>query len=596
MQFRKDINGLRAIAVIAVVLFHFNANIMPGGFVGVDVFFVISGFLMSGIIFEGLNNNNFSLLKFYKSRAKRILPALSALCLFSVIYSFFFLYDNEFKDTISQSISATTFLSNFYFWKTSSYFSAGAETKLLLHTWSLSTEWQFYMIYPVILLTLSKIVNVKNIPWVIFLGFVLSFIISIYASPKWATTSYYLLPTRGWQMLLGGLAFFSTIELNKKYLNLLSSIGIILIITSCFIISKDNVWPGYLALIPSLGAFAILIGNSNFYVLKHKFLQSIGKYSYSIYLWHWVIIFMLYRYTNMNFEFIISGIFVSFILGFLSYELIEKKGLNKTNKTFIILSILLPITLFFLFETITKYRYISNTENNKLITYYQKENHDHNLSPWNYNLCNKNETCEQSDIFLWGDSHARALHYGLKNANLKNFTTLTGRSCPPSVIYPKYKHSVRVACNKQNKIALEQIKLKKPKTVILAKRYKVEDTDWNAISLKLKELGVKNVIVVGPVPQFKSSLPLLVAKKYMDKEFIKHIDMDKIIFSKNIKMNNTKNINYKYVDILSNICSSEGCLFKTTPKDNKKLTHFDAGHLSAEGSIYIVNKFILDKL
>jgi peptidoglycan/LPS O-acetylase OafA/YrhL len=129
---------------------------MTGGFAGVDVFFVISGFLMTGIIFRGIEANNFSIIKFYTARAKRIIPALSALCLVVLIYSFFSLYDVEHKDTVNQAISALGFWSNFYFWETSSYFSAGSETKILLHTWSLSAEWQFYIIYPVLLFYYQK--------------------------------------------------------------------------------------------------------------------------------------------------------------------------------------------------------------------------------------------------------------------------------------------------------------------------------------------------------------------------------------------------------------------------------------------------------
>lgn len=589
LQFREDVNGLRAIAVLAVVLFHFNESWMSGGFVGVDVFFVISGFLMTGIILKGLKTNNFSLLGFYKSRIKRIVPALAVVCLFSLIYGFFFLYDVEFKDAVNQASAAMLFLSNFYFWKTASYFSAGAESKVLLHTWSLAVEWQFYMIYPIVLLAISKALGVKHVMWFILLGFILSLGVSVYASPKWATTSYFLLPTRVWQMLLGGLAYFINLKLNENKLNLISATGLALIILSCIFISEDDVWPGYLALIPCLGTFAILLGNPNFVVLKSKFMQVIGKYSYSIYLWHWVVVYMLYRYTDMDMVSIVVGIFLSLILGMFSYQLIEQNGLSRVNKIIILLTLILSASAYFVQD-----RSISDTLNNRIVTYYQ--NQDHNSALWEENLCTKEETCKQGGVFLWGDSHARALHYGFMNADVENFSMVTGRSCPPSVTFPDYKHSVRIACNKNNQLALKQIELKKPDTVVLVQRYKHEATDWKGISSKLKEFGVNNIIVLGPVPQYRISLPLLVARKYMNKEYINKSDMDEGIFESNTFMVQSNASEYQYVDLLSQFCSKAGCIFRTEPQDNRKLFNFDAGHLTNEGSEYIVNNFILNKL
>lgn len=597
MQFRKDINGLRAVAVLSVVLFHFNANIMPGGFSGVDVFFVISGFLMTAIISKGLINQDFSLSNFYYSRAKRILPALSAACLFSVIYAFSFLYDTEFVDTINQSATALTFFSNLYFWKTSSYFSSGSESKMLLHTWSLAVEWQFYILYPITLIMCAKIFNINKILWVILLGFILSFCISVYASPKWATSSYYLLPTRVWQMLLGGIAYFTCLNKDNKHSGIISYIGLIFIVLSSFVFSGDDIWPGYLALLPCIGAFLILISYSGSLLLNSKPAQLIGKSSYSIYLWHWIVFYLLNRYSDMSGFAIASGILVSLLLGHASYLFIEKNSFNKTNTMLIIFSFFATLLFYFTFDSLKDYRYLSNTEENKLVISYA--NNNHNDAPWVYNLCetgNKN-SCAQGGVFLWGDSHARALFYGLKHSEIKSFSMHTGRSCPPSVVYPHYQHSVRIACNKYNKEALKQIKLIQPNTVILARRHHHETSDWDKIAEKLKSLGVKKVVLVGPVPQFKDPLPLLVAKKYMDQDYIKINDVDQKIFKSNNAVSALKSENYVYVDILSELCTSKVCVFRSTQeKDNTKLMNFDAGHLTKDGSSYIVNNFLLEKL
>lgn len=162
MQFRKDINGLRAIAVCAVVLFHFNAPWMPGGFAGVDVFFVISGFLMTGIILRGIQEKNFSLMKFYVARANRIIPALAVLCLVLLVVGWFHLTPMEYKTLAKHVVSSITFYSNHVYWGEAGYFTAASNEKWLLHSWSLSVEWQFYIIYPVILVTMHKLMPVKK--------------------------------------------------------------------------------------------------------------------------------------------------------------------------------------------------------------------------------------------------------------------------------------------------------------------------------------------------------------------------------------------------------------------------------------------------
>ncbi|MGK0235214.1 MAG: peptidoglycan/LPS O-acetylase OafA/YrhL [Psychroserpens sp.] len=590
MKFRDDINGLRTIAVIAVVLFHFNESWLPGGFAGVDVFFVISGFLMTGIIFKGIENRNLSLRKFYKARAKRIIPALSAVCLFVLIYGFFNLYDTEFKDSLNQVVSALSFWSNFYFWETSSYFSAGSETKILLHTWSLSAEWQFYIIYPFVIFIFSRFLTINGLKVIVAVGCVLSFIISIYATPQWPTNAYYLLPTRAWEMLLGGIAYFIRLKLKINYLKVFSTVGLLLIFGSYFFISKHDIWPGYLALIPTLGTFIIIISNAPLRIFKYKFIQAIGVYSYSIYLWHWVAVYFLYRYSDQSTFILLLAMGLSILLGYLSYELIEKKGSGLSNKLIMSSALCLSVIFYSLFDDIIKVRSISNTENNELITLYQKTKIS--SGPWIDNLCTENKPCVQGGLFLWGDSHAHALYNGFKKANTTNLSVITTKRCEPSLSYPDYTLKYRVICNKNNKKALEQIALKRPEVVVLAQRYKHENTDWELISSKLKQLGVNKVFVFGPVPQFKGELPLLVAKKYINGFLIEKRDMDESIFTTNEKMIEKIKIDFEYLDVLNQLCDKNGCVFQSIKGDNHKLISSDYGHLNNTGSIFIVNQFI----
>lgn len=324
MHFRKDINGLRAIAVIAVVLFHFNASWVPGGFAGVDVFFVISGFLMTGIIFRKIEQDNFSILKFYVARANRIIPALAALCLVLLLFGWFYLLPMEYVALSKHVSSSMGFLSNIVYWRESGYFDASSHEKWLLHTWSLSAEWQFYIIYPLVLVALRKFMSVKALKATILLGTILGFIFCVIATYKWPNAAYYLLPTRAWEMMTGGVAYLyplSIREYRKKYLEWFA---LTLIVGSYFLISKDNPWPGYLAIFPVLGSYLIIQAQCNdSFITGNIVFQKLGGWSYSIYLWHWPLVVAIY-YFSLNEVFIYLGIATSILLGFLSSTYIEK--------------------------------------------------------------------------------------------------------------------------------------------------------------------------------------------------------------------------------------------------------------------------------
>jgi peptidoglycan/LPS O-acetylase OafA/YrhL len=324
MQYRKDINGLRAIAVIAVVLFHFNASWLPGGFAGVDVFFVISGFLMTGIIFRGIEQENFSILKFYVARANRIIPALAVLCLVLLIFCWFYLTPLDYKALGKHVASSLGFLSNVVYWREAGYFDASSHEKWLLHTWSLSAEWQFYIIYPLVLVVMRKFMSVKAMKATVLLGTLLGFIFCVIATYKWPNPSYYLLPTRAWEMMIGGVAYLYPFTIQEKRKKLMEWLGFALIVASYLLISKDNPWPGYLAIFPALGAFLIIQAQSNDSIITSNVVfQKLGAWSYSIYLWHWPLVVVIY-YFSLNEVYIYLGIVLSVLFGFISNRYIEQ--------------------------------------------------------------------------------------------------------------------------------------------------------------------------------------------------------------------------------------------------------------------------------
>lgn len=324
MNFRKDINGLRAIAVIAVVLFHFNASWMPGGFAGVDVFFVISGFLMTGIIFRGVEQDNFSIPKFYMARANRIIPALALLCFVLLVFGWFYLTPIEYRALGKHAASSVGFLSNFAYWTEAGYFDAASHEKWLLHTWSLSVEWQFYIIYPLILVAMRKFMSIKTMKTMLIAGTVLGFIFCVIASYKWPNASYYLLPARAWEMMIGGIAYLYPFKLQENRKKLVEWTGLALVIGSYFLISGENAWPGYLALFPVVGSFLIIQAQRNDSIITSNIVfQKIGAWSYSIYLWHWPFVVIIYTFSLPEY-YIYLGMVFSVLLGFLSYKYIER--------------------------------------------------------------------------------------------------------------------------------------------------------------------------------------------------------------------------------------------------------------------------------
>jgi peptidoglycan/LPS O-acetylase OafA/YrhL len=324
LQYRKDINGLRALAVIAVVLFHFKPSWVPGGFAGVDVFFVISGFLMTSIIFTKLENNNFSILEFYLARANRIIPALAVLCVTLVVLGWIYLTPLDYRSLSKQVTSSILFISNITYWQESGYFDRASLDKWLLHTWSLSVEWQFYIVYPLVLVFLKKLVTITIIKKLVLISTVLGFIFSIIATHKWPGASYYLLPTRAWELMLGGVAFLYPLQFHKNTRRGVEWIGLGAIVLSYFLISKVSAWPGYLALIPVMGTFFVIQANHNSSLItSNPLFQAIGTWSYSIYLWHWPLVVIIYYYS-LNSYYVYLGIILSLLFGYLSNKYVEK--------------------------------------------------------------------------------------------------------------------------------------------------------------------------------------------------------------------------------------------------------------------------------
>jgi peptidoglycan/LPS O-acetylase OafA/YrhL len=438
LKFRTDINGLRAIAVIAVLLFHFNVSWMSGGFAGVDVFFVISGYLMTGIVFKGFDSNDFSILKFFAARANRIVPSLGFLCITLLVFGWFFLPPIEYKALGKHVVSSISFISNIAYWRESGYFDANAYQKWLLHTWSVSVEWQFYIIYPIMLSLLLRYTSIQSLRRLILASTVLGFIFCILVTYKWPNPAYYLLPTRAWEMLLGGIAYIYPVKLNLKNKKVLAHSGIVLILLSYLLISKDNIWPGYLALIPAIGTFLVIQANySENKITGNLAFQKIGKWSYSIYLWHWPVVVAIH-YFQLELVWYYFGAIGSIILGYLSYSHIESRRTQSDFSSLRSYLKLTPIYIILMIGSLGSTIYLTNGAEwhySQEIRKISKEST--NKNPYECMTENKFPCYignrKNIKAIIVGDSHADALTTSLASAvNLRadGIIALTKSSCP----------------------------------------------------------------------------------------------------------------------------------------------------------------------
>lgn len=461
MTFRKDINGLRAIAVIAVVLYHFRVVGFTGGFVGVDIFFVISGYLMTGIIFSKLANDNFSLVNFYIHRARRIIPALVVLCLGIFLFGLFCLPTLDYRELLKGIKTAILFISNIAFSKNVGYFDDPAQENWLLHTWSLSVEWQFYLIYPIILLLLKKYLPLKLIKYVVVIAAVISLCYCIMGTYNAPIQAFFLLPYRAWEMLAGGIVFLFPITFTQlKIGKLFEYIGFALILISVFFISLAMPWPGYLALVPVVGTMLIIWAQQTSWILSNLVAQWFGKISYSVYLWHWPLAVALTINGLINdLQYITYSILVTIVLAALSYYLVEKRITLKKSITVQLVSYIAVVLVMVAVTAITthfikRYPYIreniASTGFNKINEasterYYREARrclHSHYREE--FPECKLGD--QEPTVIIMGDSHAATIYPAIKKANQTGSIIIWAHSGCPMIEGLKYKHGNAPGC------------------------------------------------------------------------------------------------------------------------------------------------------
>ena len=425
-ELRSDITGLRAIAVISVTIYHLVHVLLPqveffrGGFLGVDIFFVISGYLMTMIIMKGIEKGNFSLFDFYKRRAKRICPALMVTVAIFVGLGYFLIGSGDLKRLAYEGFTALLFLSNMHFAQKTDYFGNSALDQPFLHTWSLSVEWQFYIFYPILILILHRFLKTQYLARFLVILTALSVFFAAWCTIEYPRYSYYILPSRAFEMLFGALAYFYPLQFfqnsfkseNARGSSILGAsflarivcalkpwhvelLGLIIIAISLAFIDDAHGWPTLWAVIPLIGAYLCIAANNHNSLLSNVVFQKLGLWSYAIYLAHWPLIVFI---TKLGFNVWCLELLVPImLLGILLHYAVERR--RNFGYTFLGLYIVVTATAYYIGVTGAKFRL-----DHQVTKYAQYGGHD---VPFDGKVNAIGDLQRKPDFILIGDSFAR---------------------------------------------------------------------------------------------------------------------------------------------------------------------------------------------
>lgn len=627
------IDGLRAIAVLIVVLFHAFPHSLKGGFIGVDVFFVISGYLISGILFKDIINGEYSIKTFYERRINRIFPALIFVILVCIAASYFLMFKDERVDFFKSILFASTFLANLFFYQKIDYFAGSAEDYPLLHLWSLGVEEQFYILWPLLLVYLTFNVQ-RRVTSFIFLIIAISFSYNLYLTYHYPSAAFYLPFGRFWELaagaMLAALEIWHSKKLTpfKKYSNIWVLIGLIFIAVGIFQIDSSMSFPGFYAITPVLATSLILLFGAKswlgVHLLSNPILVFFGTISYPLYLWHWPILSFLHVQEGVAPKVAkAAAVILSIVLAALTYFFIEKPIRFKVKSSFKPLFLLLVLVAICLIVwlNIVGLQKIPVTSKDLFISYYKNYVVHSDYIKKNRVDCgyiNTNgtlrdyipEDCYKKNnervVMLWGDSHAYQFYYGLKQSLPKDYDLLqiASSGCAPAI--PE-RSTASKECKTANSKALNIIQKTSPEVLILAQRMSHEHVDWEKIAEVLKtEYGVKHVILIGPVPQWNQYLYRHYARKHSE-EKLNSIEADEYQSSNLnqdiIEVDNLLTGKYKgsqlieYLSPIHLLCTSAKSCLITLSADNKtELTTFDYGHITLPTSEFIATQLIKPKL
>lgn len=643
IKYRPDIDGLRALAVIMVVLFHADIKPFKGGFVGVDIFFVISGYLITSLILKDLEKGEFSLLHFWERRIRRILPALAAVVFATFALGLFIFLPNDLiglgKQTLWQSVTA----SNVYFWTQVDYFNTEHERQPLLHTWSLAVEEQFYLLFPLLAVFLWRRARARMtaILWGLAIcSFGASLVAMAYNPPG----AFFLLPFRAWELLVGSLlACHKPLEISRQKREIAALAGFGLLLCAGVFYSSRTDFPGAAALLPCLGtAMLIWAGQGGTFVtraLSHKIPVFIGLVSYSWYLWHWpVLCFAEYvLQDNLDKNGKLLCVAVSFGLAVLSWKFIEQPfrrpgGVILTRRkvfitAFILLSLMAAAGLAAIAgkglpqrlspEALTYAKGVSDRY--EFRSFCEKKKFDRLLKD---DVCESNPDSGKKPVFvLWGDSQAEAIVPAFATLSKKygiNGYLAVKAGCPPILdIHHQKNDKSRPYCRDFNAEHFRFIKEKKIKDVFFVanwsswvrnKELSFENPEWYAgyegrydnilmagVQRTVDALQAEGIrvhfLINQPSMRFDPPRALAVGAMtglgneglYFPKQ--KYLDLRVKDLNNFIALNEGKD--FIVYDTAPILCPEDKCL----PQHDGHSLYFDKGHLSAYGANFIKELF-----
>ena len=611
--YRPDIDGLRAVAVTIVLLFHI-ATVLPGGivqhflggFVGVDVFFVISGYLITTIVRVQLGREGFRFRDFYARRAKRILPALTVVILATSFFAARYMFPTELAQFGASVIAAALSFSNIYFWLDTGYFTGPAESKLLLHTWSLAVEEQFYLFWPFLLVQAYRRPRLP-FGWLLAVVGLSSFAISAVLIAWAPESAFYLVFSRVWELLIGAgltLRFFS-LPLRRPVREFMATGGLLCIIAATLLYRPETPFPAWAALPPCLGAALIIWSGATGTTVVRKFLELrpivfTGLISYSLYLWHWPVI-ALQKATSLlpggdaGKAVKVEVILLSVALAILSWRYIERPfrsgsigprtALRMAGVACIGLA-LVGVGLRAGFGTrLTpqemKVASFLDYAGSHELTHCQLPPHGE-ASEAAFADCMPSTPSEPS-VLLLGDSHANSLVPGLLASYPHlNLIRLTGSGCKPA---PGDAGSEM--CDSLLRFAEQEILSKRRlSAIMLADRWEERDIEpLTAYIARLKKLDVP-IILFGPLVQYDQALPRLMVNARLkgDPDLVAQHRLNLSELDSDLRrVAQAEHI--EYVSLQKAMCRGGTCTFRLPDGDPLQ---FDYGHLTAEGSRFVV--------
>ncbi len=626
--YREDIDWLRAIAVLAVVAFHFEAPAVFGGFVGVDIFFVISGYLITGIIQSDAKRGTFSFAQFYERRVRRLLPALYAMVALTAIPSFHYLLTSERQEFFRSVAAVVTFTSNFFFWFQTGYFDHAAVEKPLLHTWSLAAEEQFYLALPLLLWALLRFFRGRRLALPAALG---AMTLASFALGVWlmrtdrSAAAFFMSPPRAWEFLIGGLIAIEGFPVLRNALAQQAARGIALVLIAIpiFSLRQGPGFPGFNALLPCIGAAAFIWSGIGVPTLKRgaysllNVVKFFGQISYSLYLWHWPL-FTFARFSKNSLVLDpldkIALFALTVAISYLSWRFVEQPFRSGTltparRDAFRIAGVSTVVLLAASAGGIVLNETPSDADRVAL----QLESYNtYNYQPlYRFGSCfapvggGLNDAClafapDKTNVLLWGDSLAAHYFHGLSKTTdpqAVNVLQATQAACMPTF-------NAAAQGNASCRSFATQMDAffggRKPDLVILSSdwleyarppRFDGMIADIRQTISKLTGLGIA-VVLLGPAVQFKARLPSMLMRAHL-----RHVDADPKefvlpdIFSLDQKMKAAlpAHEKFSYISVVDAICPSRQC--PLTIGGGIPLS-WDHAHLTAEGSVYVMDRLV----